>query len=170
VTGQEIGNSGNAYIFPDRPDTTVTLGIELPPSHYPSAIVKLDLEVKNGVFNAQNTGLAILLNKFAVDAIPKSGTRDGATRRSQNESSVEVSPQPARTAIAVRFQASSHYTSVITLYDILGRKVHEVSGVATKTGINVVNLSLPDVRPGVYTIVVTGDGKRQTVKLTLIGR
>jgi len=64
-----------------------------------------------------------------------------------------VYPNPAKDMLNIYFNNSSHSDIKIEFADIVGKKVKEICGLSTSS---LSTISLSDLKPGVYTITLSG--------------
>lgn len=146
-THQVIGTSGVGYFKARQRDTSITLGFELPPSHYPSAEVKVAFELQNGAIDDPVRYLSVLINNLAETAIPKHAER--RSHQSEKDFKVIVYPQPASDRVHFSYSLSEEGDIQFTILNVLGQEVNNTKQ-RKQPGNHIFSLNTANLNPGLY--------------------
>jgi len=96
----------------------------------------------------------------------------GATNRNANISSstisMRLSPNPTRGQMDLYYTAEKSETTIVDIYDLLGRKV-QTQRVANVKGVNKLNINVEELNAGTYFIQLMTDGRKQTKRFVKVG-
>ena len=169
LSSLEVGSSTVARIPAACLDTAFTLGLELPPSLYPSALVTVNLEVRQGVFDAPTSAMAILVNNYGVDdTVSKAAVRNQITATGVLSGGLSVSPQPVRTEAAITYDAEDAGGGRLRIFDYLGRCVHAADIVSLRPGPATYHLDTGALRAGSYLVILDHGNARSVGRLTVV--
>jgi hypothetical protein len=165
-----IAGVGGILIPPGKVDTTFTVDILLPPSHYPAAPVRLSLDVSGDAYDNGLRYYTATKNIYSTSDVRK------RTRRERERipvvastPSIEAFPQPATTTLQLVHPVGRTVRATVSLHDYLGRMVRRIAADAGGDGMLRMQLDVADLRPGVYDCRITTEG-RSTRRLVSIVR
>ncbi len=131
ASSQEIGSSGVFRVLPSCNDTSLTLGFELPPSHYPERKTYLALDAHGGAIDLPARRLSTIINIFSEDGPAKCRARRVSETHQPARTNVSLYPQPAGEYVILQAGGMESEIFFVRLYDAMGRKLHESSQVAS---------------------------------------
>ncbi|MFN0215294.1 MAG: T9SS type A sorting domain-containing protein, partial [Saprospiraceae bacterium] len=92
----------------------------------------------------------------AIEAVPTSG----AEQMERNEiQSITICPNPAAQFLWVQYELKVHGKPLVELYDMLGRRVLQLSETVQSTGLQRLSVSLPGLAEGIYFLHISTNGK-----------
>lgn len=156
ASGQVIGSSNIVPIDPLTYDSSISIGFELPPSHYPEAEVKVSLELIDGPDADPNRSILAWQAMIPGGSTPKAAAQASRADRPA-PLPIQVYPNPVMDDDASVAFFLDQATSVrIEIRDILGRVVHVLSDQYYPVGHHVARLTSKLLPAGLYSVVVTG--------------
>ena len=78
-----------------------------------------------------------------------------------------VTPNPAAGAATVRYELRQPATVGVEVLDVLGRRVAGTPNVLQLAGVHTAPLDLAGLRPGLYVVSLTSNGRRQQARLVV---
>jgi len=152
---QEIGSSISFRVLPFCNDTTFTLGFELPPSHYPEAIVYLCLGINGGAMDLPARSLSTIINIFSDDSYGKQRSAPVRRDRIFYSPAIQAYPQPSRDEISVHIEGLGEGTHIIEIFDALGKLAHRSPLPVDRNGDALYTIKTSDYRSGAYYFIVS---------------
>ena len=160
VDSTVIASGGTILVPPDKLDTTFTVVLPLPPSHYPAAPVRLSLDVSGDAYDNGLRHYAATKCIYSVSDIRKRPRRKLETAPVTAETqSFEVYPQPAGTTLQLIHHMEPSARATVTLHDYLGRICRRVTAVADGSGMLRTRLDVADLRSGMYDCRISANGQ-----------
>ncbi|MDX9760139.1 MAG: T9SS type A sorting domain-containing protein, partial [Bacteroidota bacterium] len=165
-----ITSSTSILIPPDKMDTTFSVDLLLPPSHYPATPVRLSLDVDGAAYNNGLRYYTATKNVFMTPGIQKRSSRERNSKPvAPATTDIEAYPQPAGTTLRLVHRLEASVRATVTLHDYLGRLLRRTSVQAGSDGLLRVELDVADLRPGVYDCRITA-GDRSSRRMVSIVR
>jgi hypothetical protein len=128
-----------------------------------TALTKLTVRYKGWQRELTLTGREVQLCQYDLPTVTATVT---ALQTEPDLAGASVSPNPARTEVAFRWQQTQPGSARMTLTDALGRTVRTLNGPA-QTGTMVQMLSVTGLSAGVYVWQITLGDQRQTGRLVI---
>ncbi|MBR9977841.1 MAG: T9SS type A sorting domain-containing protein [Bacteroidetes bacterium] len=154
-----IATVSGILIPPGKIDTTFTVDILLPPSHYPAAPVRLSLDVSGDAYDNGLRYYTATKNIYSTSDVRKQSRRERErVTVVASTPSIEAFPQPATTTLQLVHPVGSTVRATVTLHDYLGRIVRRVAADGGGDGMLRMQLDVADLRPGVYDCRITTKG------------
>jgi hypothetical protein len=165
-----IAGSSTILIPFDKLDTTFTVALQLPPSHYPAAPVRLSLGVSGDAHDNGMRYYTATKHIYTTSDVRKRSHRNHEPAAVAAEApSIEVFPQPAGTTLQLIHRMEAFARAIVTLHDHLGRLLRRVAAVADGSGVLRMRLDVADLRSGMYDCRISTNG-RSTRRMVSIVR
>jgi hypothetical protein len=151
-----IASSAVIRIPPGKADSTFTVELVLPASHYPSAPIRLSVDVSGAAYDQGARYYSATKTVFMTTDISKQARQERDTDVAAKAlPSVDVFPQPAGSTLRLVHRMAPDAHATVTLHDNLGRMLRRRTVDAGSDGLLRVELDVADLRPGVYDCRIT---------------
>ncbi|MCX6186334.1 MAG: T9SS type A sorting domain-containing protein [Bacteroidetes bacterium] len=120
-----------------------------------------------GIFNGWAPGTIYTSNRYLTTGFYLTSTNVGIREKTDNFVLGNAFPNPTTDAVSISFRMKSNDNVNISVFNLLGEKVAEVTNGNFATGEHSVNVNLGSLKAGVYLYTMTTGVSSQTQKLII---